>query len=133
MSTLKVEEALKIRSDVVVTVLEEGAVLLDLETKYFYSTNSTGWAILQILESGATKDEVLTKCIRWGATQSDNESIHHFLEVLASENLVSSSNKVARKDVALDGGWKTPVLEKHKEPLQRIMTNAFDPSIPLAE
>ena len=39
---------LTLRPDVVATVLEDGAVLLDLETKYFYSVNPSGWAILQL-------------------------------------------------------------------------------------
>ena len=124
--------SLSLRKDVVASVLEDGAVLLDLETKYFYSINSTGWALLQLLEGGATSDEIRTQCAAWGA--SDLSAVSRFIKDLVRENLVvPTRDQGTKKKVVLNASWTPPALEKHKEPLQRIMTNAFDPSIPLAE
>jgi hypothetical protein len=33
----------------------------------------------------------------------------------------------------LNGGWRPPTIDKHREPLQRIVISAFDPTLPLAE
>jgi Coenzyme PQQ synthesis protein D (PqqD) len=133
MPTEKLEAGpLALRTDVVASVLEDGAVLLDLATKYFYSVNSTGWVILQLLENGATLEEIQIQCSVWGA--SDSEAISRFIQKLVDENLVAPPHdQVPKKNIMLNGNWAPPVLEKHREPLQRIMTNAFDPSIPLAE
>jgi hypothetical protein len=125
---------LALRPDVVATVLEDGAVLLDLQTKYFYSVNSTGWTILQLLENGAKTGEVQRQCSAWGARASDSEAVSRFIEELVSENLVAPSHdQIAKSNVTLNSGWTLPALEKHKEPLQRIIASALDPSIPVAE
>ena len=43
-----------LRPDVVATVLDHGALLLDLQSKYFYQLNPSGWSIVQLLELRAT-------------------------------------------------------------------------------
>jgi len=127
-------ESLALRSDVVVSVLEDGAVLLDLSTKYFYSVNSSGWAIVQMFENGSSAEEVKAKCRIWAGRDEDSTPINVFIETLLTENLVvMTTDPSAPHDARLNGGWSRPSIEKHKEPLQRIMTSAFDPSIPLAE
>ena len=55
-----------LRPDVVATVVEDGAVLLDLESKYFYSVNATGWAMLRLFEAGATREHAEERCKGWG-------------------------------------------------------------------
>lgn len=118
----------------VVTVLEDGAVLLDLDTKYFYSVNSTGWSILQLFESGSTKERVLAQCHEWGAPAADTNTIKTFLEKLTNDKLLTSvDDPPPQQEISLNSAWVPPTLEKHKEPLQRVMVSAFDPSIPLAE
>ena len=52
------DAGLVLSAEVVATVLENEAVLLDLRTKYFYSVNASGWAIAQLFESGTTRDAV---------------------------------------------------------------------------
>jgi hypothetical protein len=119
------------RPDVVATVMGEGAVLLDLRTKYFYSANKTAWAILSALETGADVSALLSACARCAPEGAAPEAFFQFLQ---SENLLEPAASVGWDGrLALAGDWVEPVLEKHKEPLQRIMMSAFDPSVPLAE
>jgi hypothetical protein len=109
----------------------EGAVLLDLRTKYFYSANKTAWAVLSALEAGADLEALMKACRN--CTQ-DVASLEAFVEFLESENLLEPATTVGWDDhLAVAGEWSTPLLQKHKEPLQRIMMSAFDPSVPLAE
>jgi hypothetical protein len=123
-----------LRPDVVATVVEDGAVLLDLESKYFYSVNATGWAMLRLFEAGATREHAEERCKGWGAPDSDGDAIARFLDLLLEEHLVEANGAPPQTpEVAVQGGWSAPKIEKHKEPLQKIMTSAFDPSLPLAE
>jgi hypothetical protein len=126
--------ALSLRPDVVATVVKDGAVLLDLSSKYFYSVNMSGWSILQMFESGATVEEVLNSCREVGVTEGNMPAIVAFITELSAEKLVTEGTTSSKADLpGPKGTWSPPTIEKHKEPLQRIMTSAFDPSIPMAE
>jgi hypothetical protein len=125
---------LGLRGDVVSAVLDEGAVLLDLSTKYFYSVNSPGWAIVQLFENGATVEEARAQCRTWAGEGQSGDAVDRFIEALVADKLVTEVPNPARKqNVTLKGEWASPIIEKHKEPLQRVITSAFDPSIPLVE
>jgi len=125
---------LSLRPDVVVTVLEDSAVLLDLQTKFFYSVNSTGWLIVQLLENGTSKNGIIDRCSAWGAPNMEIDRIESFLQVFLTDGMVTvAEGSPADADIQFKGPWTAPVVEKHKEPLQRIMVSAFDPSLPLAE
>lgn len=127
-------EKLLFRPDVVASVLEDGAVLLDLETKYFYSVNTTGWAIIQMFEVGATPAQVMTQCRGWGQRPVDEAATTQFIELLMEDRLVTDDGSpFPAQEIVWEGGWSPPAIEKQKEPLQRIMTSAFDPTLPLAE
>lgn len=117
----------------VATVVEDGAVLLDLESKYFYSLNASGWAIVQIFETaGASVDRVLAQCRQWGAT--DEKDIRAFLTQLSEERIVEAATDGGTAvQPSYAGAWQKPVLTRHAVPLQDIVNSAFDPSIPLAE
>jgi hypothetical protein len=133
MGSESISEILVLRSDVVVTALEREAVLLDLATKYFYSVNPSGWAITQLFEGGATREEARARAGAWGANGSIAE-VNAFIERLVAEKLVAASDAPAfEADVTFDGTWSPPTIDKHKEPLQRVMVSAFDPTLPLAE
>jgi hypothetical protein len=120
-----------LRPDVVATVMGDGAVLLDLRTKYFFSANRTAWAILVAFESGADIDAMLHACTQLAPAGANLDSFFNFL---LSEDLLESASAVDWDGrFILAGEWLEPLLEKHKEPLQRIMMTAFDPSVPLAE
>ena len=125
-------EILALRPDVVVTTLEREAVLLDLETKYFYSVNPSGWAITQLFENGASRGQAYGRAAAWGA--NDKEPVATFVERLVAERLIiRSDNSLPADEVTFDGPWTPPTIEKHREPLQRVMVSAFDPTLPLAE
>ena len=127
-------EILALRPDVVVTTLEREAVLLDLETKYFYSVNHAGWAITQLFESGATRETARERSAGWGARNGDMDAVTAFVERLVAERLVIPGDGGGfETEVKFEGDWTTPSIEKHREPLQRVMVSAFDPTLPLAE
>jgi hypothetical protein len=123
-----------LRPTLVATVVEDGAVLLDLETKYFYKVNASGWAILQLFElQSAREEDVLDRCRSWGATPADEAQIRAFLDRCKSEQLVEQLPAGDPAPVEYSGAWSAPSIERQAEPLQGIVTSAFDPSIPLAE
>lgn len=131
---LRIPAQIALRADVVSTLVDEGSVLLDLQTKYFYSVNRSGAAILLLLEGGASHADVLDSCVRWGMPANDRDAVDSFLSALASEDLVEEAGSGASDDtLTLEGSWTSPTIEKQREPLQRIMASAFDPSLPLAE
>ena len=123
-----------LRSSVVPTVFGEGAVLLDLTTKYFYHLNNTAWAIAQLIEStGASRDAVLERCKHWGFVPFEREQICSFLQQLEDFGLIEEADPGAMPAVELPLRWSMPTIERQSEPLHRLVTSAFDPSIPLAE
>ena len=123
-----------LRPDVVSTVLNEGAVILDLRTKFFFSVNASGWAIAQMFETGATRSEVLVASQHWGAGGADHPGINAIMDQMISEGLMEPANGSAGAPAeVMLRAWEPPTLSKHREPLQRIMVSAFDPGLPLAE
>jgi hypothetical protein len=123
-----------LRTTLVATVVEDGAVLLDLESKYFYKVNESGWAILQLFElQSAREEDVLARCRAWGAGDADEPRIVAFLERCKTEGLVEQLPASDPAVVEFTGAWTAPSIERQAEPLQGIVTSAFDPSIPLAE
>jgi len=129
-------ERYELRPDVVATVLEDGAVLLDLETKYFYRLNRTGWAIVQLFELGTTMDEVWAHCRSLGAPSADDAAVTALITELSRDNLIEMS-RVPNGGLPIpdttDQPWSTPTIERQAEPLQRVIISAFDPSVPLVE
>ena len=127
-------KTLVLRPDVVATVIEDGAVLLDLASKYFYTVNHAGWAILQMFEAGTTRALVEAECGTWGARADNAHAIAHVLDLIIGDNLVTPTDSpVADPENPLNHSWSAPTIEKSREPLQRIMKSPFDPTLPLAE
>jgi hypothetical protein len=123
---------LTLRDTVSVGVLDDGAVLLDLESKYFYVLNATGWAIARLFESGASPDDARSISQTWGAP--DDGSVDAFVAQLWDFGLLERGTPVDEKpDVSWSRPWSAPTIERQAEPLQNVMVTAFDPSIPLAE
>src|ERR1700694_288596 len=115
------------RPDVVATIIEDGAVLLDLETKYFYRLNRTGWAIAQLFESGTTLQDVHAHCVALGAPASDLAAVSALIDTLVRDNLIEASDGPAHTNsseqaAAID--WSAPTIEKQAEPLQRVIISA---------
>ncbi len=112
-------------------MLDDGAVLLDLDSKYFYELNGSAWAVTRLFEVGATPDQAEAAARSWGAPDGIVESV---LAALAAEGLVAATPAGSSPEVpAYEGVWDEPRVEKQPEPLQRVMVSAFDPSLPLAE
>jgi len=122
-----------LRPDVVATVLDHGALLLDLESKYFYLLNPSGWAVTQLFEDGASVEHALQRAHSWGAAESDLAGVRQMVERLVSERLVESATTVANAAGTPPDEWLPVSLERQAEPLQKVIVSAFDPSIPLAE
>lgn len=124
---------LRLRADVVATVLDHGALLLDLESKYFYLANPSGWSVVQLFEDGATPDHALERAAAWGAPDSDRAGIVEMIERMSDEQLLEPANDPANAAGDAPAEWQPVTLERQAEPLQRVIVSAFDPSIPLAE
>ena len=120
--------------DAVSTVLTDGAVILDLRSKFFFSANLSGWAIIQMFEAGTSRAEVHAATRSWGAGPGDVPAIDAFIDQLLAEKLVETGGTPSTAVPATGmASWVAPTLSKHREPLQRIMVSAFDPGLPLAE
>lgn len=124
---------LALRGDVVATVLEDGAVLLDLQSKYFYALNGSAWSIVQCLEGGSALGDVEAFAQTCGAPGDDG--VRRFVAELEAHGLLESVDEAgpAQPLPASRAPWTTPTIERQAEPLQRVLVSAFDPSIPLAE
>jgi len=126
------EKTYTLRSSVIATVVEDGAVLLDLQTKYFYQLNRSAWAIVQLFETAAaSREQIEAQCRAWGAT--DMTGVAQLLQLLESEALVEAGTPQTVDVPSYHGAWEAPVMARQAEPLQRLVSTAFDPSIPLAE
>jgi hypothetical protein len=75
---------------VLCTELEEGAVLLDLETKYYYTLNSTGLVIWQLLEKLESPFEIARKLTVEYEVDEERAtaSVQRLLEELEQEKLI---------------------------------------------
>jgi hypothetical protein len=122
-----------LRPDVVATILDHGALLLDLDSKYFYLLNPSGWAITQLFEDGASVDHALERARVWGATDADLGGISAMVNQMQSERLIEPSPAVTNSAGTAPAEWQPVTLERQAEPLQKVIVSAFDPSIPLAE
>jgi hypothetical protein len=121
---------LGLRADVVATVLDEGALLLDLQSKYFYLLSPSAWGIVQLFEAGTTAEHARAVCAPVGAAPEEVDGVVSFL---VDEELVEPVATDECPDLALAVAWARPTIEKQGEPLQKVIVNAFDPTIPLAE
>ncbi len=119
---------------VVCTVLEDGGVLLNLETKFYYSLNRTGLLLWTLIEDGHA-DPLSAMGGRFPEAAGDPATAT-FLEALRKEELVTDAGpdgNAAPATVPDDVRWAPPLLTRHDVPLNRIMSNPFDPAVPLAE
>lgn len=123
---------------VVCTVLEEGGVLLHLETKYYYSLNRTGLAYWLALEDGTPDPERLFTA-RFSAQAGLARALAAFRAELERERLAvgieTTPGPAMERPLSLstDEPWVAPRLTRHEAPLNQILSNPFDPCVPLAE
>lgn len=140
-------EALSKHPEVVCTELEDGAVLLNLETRLYYSLDRVGLDIWNLIDSVDNEEELEDRLMQSyeAGDDSPQELVTAFLERLQSESLVvasegevdeSSSSRSpmpAHPPEGPRGPLTAPLLSKHDEPLHEVPLHPFDPQLPLAE
>lgn len=128
--------------EVICTELEEGAVLLNMETRTYYSLNDSGREIWRLLEAVASAGELAHEFCHLFAVSEDEalSLISPFLERLGLEHLVverdqAPARRACEGEPAPSAKRKllAPELIKHDEPLHEVPVNPFDPQLPLAE
>lgn len=135
--------------EVVETVLEDGAVFLNLKTRFYYSLNKVGYRIWQLLDVAEGFEGLIQRVMaEYGAEDGHvKESVSNFLNELEREQLVILREDGTEKhpyqetqgsvDVNTHSAEKKPFvvpeLIKHDEPLHEVVQNPFDPQLPLAE
>jgi hypothetical protein len=123
-----------LRPSVVATVIEDGAVLLDLDTKYFFRLNASAWALVSSFEADGISYEQLCEVARELGAPEDDRAIAALLRELDSHGLIESASPTPSPNrPEFSGPWGDPAIEVQSEPLQSVVTSAFDPSVPLAE
>jgi len=68
---------------VVTTELEDGAILLDLNTKYYYNLNDTALSIWQALDESGDPEIIATKMT--GSYDIDNKQASAYLDELLED------------------------------------------------
>jgi len=137
--------------EVVYTDLKDGAVLLHLETKFYYSLTDVGQSVWLLLDSTESLEELMQKLMAEYEAEEGHAKggVSKFLQELEREQLVypQPSGKGARApdERAREGSagagtpsptkrpFSEPELIKHDEPLHEVVMNPFDPQLPLAE
>jgi hypothetical protein len=132
--------------EVVSTELEEGGILLNMETRLYYSLNREGLEIWSLLDSAAGPEELgrlLTSSFDVDEERAQ-AAVSAFLPELERERLVVASDQVRTEagsdsETAERHGGRTarpflePELVRHDEPLHEVAASPFDPQLPLAE
>jgi hypothetical protein len=133
--------------EVVETVLEDGAVLLNLKTKFYYSLNSVGYTIWQLLDAAGNPEDLLQRVMAEYKSEDGQiaKSVPNFIKELEREQLLiqrdyDGADGLPNKEsveAEVSSLEKRPFIEpeliKHDEPLHDVVLNPFDPQLPLAE
>lgn len=131
----------KHNDEVVFTELEDGAVLLNMETRTYYSLNESGAAVWSLIPAHSGP-ETLTEALQ-AEFDVDGEraaaAVGEFVAQLRSERLLvehAEALPLAAERTAATAQrrkWGEPQLIKHDEPLHEVPLTPFDPQLPLAE
>ena len=139
--------ALAMNPEVVCTELEDGAVLLNMQTRLYYSLNEVGLELWNLVDVARTPEQVgdalaASFGIEEGAAR---DAASRFLAALEREQLVvaagdgetAAGGSPPAPAPAGEGGsqrrFVEPDLVKHDEPLHEVSASPFDPQLPLAE
>jgi hypothetical protein len=132
--------AWKANPEAVCTELEEGAVLLNMETGLYYGLDPVGLEVFHLAQ-GAKDAEAVGQELearfevdgkRARGTAAD------FVEQLEQKGLLVSGDGAEQTaaPTAPDGPrrpFSEPELVQHDEPLHNVAISPFDPQLPLAE
>ena len=132
--------------EVVVTELEDGGVLLNMQTRLYYSLNDTGLAVWNLVGGSGSPGELVAKLEE--SFELDNrtaaeQDVSRLLSELEREKLVVVAARGAPPPSPQDAvagtadqgkrRFAAPELIRHDEPLHEVATSPFDPQLPLAE
>ncbi len=127
--------------EVEATELADGAVLLNMETRLYYSLNQTGLELWNAVDAADGPEQVAERMT--GTFEVDQaaalDAVNAFLPELERERLVVESTEPAAEAApspeASNGRrpFERPQLIKHDEPLHEVANKEFDPQLPLAE
>jgi hypothetical protein len=142
---------IKQHPEVVYTDLVDGAVLLHLETKLYYSLNEAGTAIWRLLNSTESREDLIQGLTSEYDVEKERAeaSVSEFIQELERNQLVLPDQEGPEVQTTAEhryegsAGVETspakkkpfakPELLKHDEPLHGVVMNPFDPQLPLAE
>jgi hypothetical protein len=122
--------------------LEDGAVLLNMETRLYYSLNQTGLELWNAIDAAEGPEQVARRLT--GAFEIEERAalgaVSRFVGELQREGLVVASDgapAAPTPEAVEEGGprraFQEPQLIKHDEPLHEVVPSPFDPQLPLAE
>ncbi|MGH2992611.1 MAG: PqqD family protein [Solirubrobacterales bacterium] len=119
--------------------MEDGAVLLNMETRLYYSLNEPAldlWNLVDHAGTAARLAQLLSDEFAVDAPKAETTAASFFAQ-LERERLIGPAADDAPDAPAPAGGEKRPFadpeLVKHDEPLHEVATSPFDPQLPLAE
>lgn len=124
------------------TELADGAVLLNMDTRLYYSLNLAGLVLWNATERASGSEQVAERLTE--ALEVDQpaalEAVSRFLPELEREGLVVESSQPADASAppaespnGPRAPFEQPQLIKHDEPLHDVANTPFDPQLPLAE
>jgi hypothetical protein len=130
--------------EVVYSEMEDGAVLLNLESRFYYSLDAAGLEVWKAVDEAAgPADLVRALLTRFDATEDVADArVRQFVAALQAERLVlpaeaSEAGSQRAKPATVADGRRPPLtgpsLVKHAEPLHEMSPHPFDPQLPLAE
>jgi len=132
--------AWKANEGVVCTELEEGAVLLNMDSRLYYGLDPVGLEVFNLAQS-VENAEALGGELE-ARFEVDREQAHStaasFVSQLEKEGLlVSADGSELASDPSNQDGPRRPFSEpeliRHDEPLHDVAISPFDPQLPLAE
>jgi hypothetical protein len=124
------------------TELADGAVLLNMDTRLYYSLNPAGLELWNATEGASGSEQVATRLTEALEIEQPAalEVVSSFLPELEREGLVVESSEPADNSAPAAGApdrprapFEQPQLIKHDEPLHDVANTPFDPQLPLAE
>jgi hypothetical protein len=129
--------------EVVATEVESGAVLLNLETRLYYSLNETAVEVWRYVESAPDAESLggqIASLFEVDEAVAADSVLRLVDELVRARLLVETDDEPDSAAVARLNGtadrrrrFTPPELVQHDEPLHEVTTSAFDPQLPLAE
>lgn len=122
--------------DVLFSDLGEGGILFDLNSKQYFSLNSSAAEIWNYLDAGGSLVELETElAARGGGSQAGSDAgLRELAEYLMAHRLVEAGTPEGSAPLPSTlGEWERPRIEQHGNPLSDVILSPFDPTVPIPE